>query len=167
MEPVTTVAAPTAYLIVISERLIALDIAQTIADHDPLALIRVATDASMAVAELADLSSLTAAFVEKASEDFFDSPLNHAIFERGGRVVMLGAGPGRGKPGSGQVYLDLPFTTDQIVHHLPPASARALQKSGTDRRQRRCPFDRAPSGRIISPCLCRMPVDQAFATGNA
>ncbi|TMV43190.1 hypothetical protein FGG78_41585, partial [Thioclava sp. BHET1] len=79
-----------AYLVVLSDVLVAQDLAETIRDFVPDADIIIAPDPAQGLAALDPHACLSQAFVSLGPLDYERSPLAAAIGVRGGRVVLLG-----------------------------------------------------------------------------
>lgn len=110
--------APPTYLIVMREVLIAQDIAQTIADHDPGAQVIIALTVAEAIAALEPVTELVIAFIADQPARFGQSVLSVAITARGGRVVMLGEDAETTGPNRNWDVLYQPFTTDAVIERL-------------------------------------------------
>ena len=106
------------YLIVVSEMLVAQDIAQTIADFDAAADVIFAKCTAEAEAALAWSDTVAIAFVASRPQNFVGSTLAGAISARGGRVVLLGVEAEATGPTSGFDVLSQPFDTDSLIARL-------------------------------------------------
>lgn len=115
--PATRQAAPV-YLIVLREVVIAQDLSLTITDHDPEAVVLLATTSAEAEQMLAGVEALVLAFVVADPAVFASSGLARAIAARGGRAVLLGNEAEAHGPGEGWQVLDQPFNTDAVLAHL-------------------------------------------------
>lgn len=106
------------YLVVLSQPLVAQDLALTIAEHDRSANLIVASTQAEAEAALIMVARLEMAFVADAPSYFMTTPLAYAIRARGGRIVLLGQEAEMAGPTQEWNVLDQPFTTDAVVKLL-------------------------------------------------
>jgi hypothetical protein len=109
---------PAAYVIVLRERVIAQDLAMTIAEYDAQAQVIVVGTAAEAVVALRPEPAVAVAFVAMAPETFMGSDLASAIAARGGRVILLGVEAELQGPMPGWQVLAQPFTTQAVLAHL-------------------------------------------------
>lgn len=109
------------YLVHVTERVVALDIAQTITDFDPTSKVICATSMAEAEAALSSIGSVELAFVAGCPSRFVGSVLHRGLLERGGRVVLLGIEAE--DAGSSPVFdvLSQPFDTDAVIAKLRTA----------------------------------------------
>jgi len=107
-----------AYLIVLRHVLVAQDIAMTIADADPGALVVTATSPAEALPALGTVRRLAVAFVSESPRNHGDSDLGRAISARGGRVVLIGEAAEAEGEALGFPVLTRPFSTGDILAHL-------------------------------------------------
>jgi len=106
------------YLIVMSQVLVAQDIAMTIRDHDPGATVIVATGVGHALVQLQPVSRLDLAFLTEHPTAFAGSPLARAIALRGGRTVLLGSDAENTGPNGDWDVLAQPFDTQALMARL-------------------------------------------------
>lgn len=78
------------YLVQVTERVVAHDIAQTIAEFDSGSDVICAHSMAEAEAALSSIDSVEVAFVAGCPNRFVGSSLHRGLVERGGRVVLLG-----------------------------------------------------------------------------
>jgi len=107
-----------AYIILVSETLVAQDIAQTIADFDPAAHVILVTNPAEIETALADVGSLSVAFIAGNPHSFVGSPVEQAIRARGGRTVLLGVEAETTGPTADFDVLAQPFDTDAVLNKL-------------------------------------------------
>lgn len=105
-----------AYLIVLRHVVVAQDIALTLADHDPGALVILAGTTAEALLLLDGVQRLRVAFVAEAPRTFAGSALGAAIAARGGRPVLIGEAAEA--DAMGFAVLDRPFTTAGVLAQL-------------------------------------------------
>ena len=106
------------YLVLVTETLVACDLAQTIADFDPCAQVICANSAEEAEEALACLASIEIAFVAQGPTRFAGTPLHRGLTIRGGRVVLLGVEAEDHGPSSVFDVLMQPFNTDAVMAKL-------------------------------------------------
>ena len=106
------------YLVLVSEVVVAQDIALTIGDFDPGARVLVATSVEAAHRCLDGVGALAVAFVTERPSLFTDSVLAKAIAARRGRVVLLGLDAETSGPTPLYDVLAQPFDTDAVVASL-------------------------------------------------
>ena len=111
-----------AYIILVSETLVAQDIAQTIADFDPGAEVILARTAEEAEAALCEIDTVAVAFIGGNPRGFVGSPVAKAIAERGGRAVLLGVEAEATGATADFDVLAQPFDTDAVLGKLRPVS---------------------------------------------
>ena len=107
-----------AYLIVLRHVLVAQDIAMTIADADPGALVVTAASPAEALPALGTVRRLAVAFVAESPRGHGDTELGRAISARGGRVVLIGEAAEAEGEALGFPVLTRPFSTGDILAHL-------------------------------------------------
>jgi hypothetical protein len=112
------IGAPTTYLIVLRQVLVAQDIAMAIAEHDSGARVILVRDAAEALPRLAEVQRLALAFVGQDPLSFRDSALGHAVAERGGRVVLMGQEAEAQGEAQGFAVLARPFSTSDVIKLL-------------------------------------------------
>ena len=106
------------YLVVLSQGVVALDIAMTIEEFDPTAPVVAADSCENAVPALDGVDRIAVAFVDKGPHAFADSVLARKVAERGGRVVLLGDDAEENGAALGFAVLERPFSTDHVTGHL-------------------------------------------------
>ena len=79
------------FLVVESNPIVALDLAQSIREVCPRAVIRSVTTAEAALVVLAEGDALVAAFLSLREERILESGLDRAVLTAGGRVVVVSA----------------------------------------------------------------------------
>ena len=120
----TTPASGT-YLIVIGDYIVALDLAQTVADFCPTAQVIQQSTAVAALAAVAAIDRVTVAFVGEPPHSFARSELARLIADKGGRVVFVGGEAEDLGPGSAHTVLNRPFSTPAVLAHLKQATPTA------------------------------------------
>lgn len=113
----TTLASGT-YLIVVGDYIVALDLAQTVADFCPTALVIQKSTAVAALAAVAAVDRVKVAFVGEPPDTFARSELARLISNKGGRVVFVGGEAEDLGPGTGHAVLSRPFSTPAVLAHL-------------------------------------------------
>lgn len=106
------------YLVLVSESLVAQDIAMTIAEYDATAHVITAITLSDAEVALANVTDLKVAFVKARPSNFRGSALDLAISQRGARLVMLGIEAESIGPTPDFDVLSQPFDTDAVLAKL-------------------------------------------------
>ena len=105
------------YLIVMSQVLVAQEIAMTIRNLDTGAKVFIATDRGHAVAQLQSVSRLDLAFLSKHPFAYEGSSLSRAIELRGGRAILLGSDAERASPTKDWDVMEQPFDTQALMGH--------------------------------------------------
>jgi hypothetical protein len=118
MVMVGAVTGKGAYLVVLSQGVVALDIAMTIEEFDPAAPVVAALSCDEAVPVLDSIDRIAVAFVDKAPEAYADSVFARKVAERGGRVVLLGQEAEEKGADLGFAVLERPFSTEHVTSHL-------------------------------------------------
>lgn len=118
ISPTNQLSRSSAYLVVIREVIVANDIAQTIAHHEPGAHVIIAATHAQAVTALGPVATLAIAFISERPAQFAQSGLCTAIAARGGRVVLLGEDAEVTGPNADWSVLYQPFTTDAVIAKL-------------------------------------------------
>lgn len=115
---------PRGYLIALRHTVVALDLAQAVADFDPAAPVLILPGPAEALCALSQVTSLALAFVAEAPAAFRGSPLEAAIRARGGEVVLLGEAAELEGEAMGYAVLPRPFTAENVAACLTEAAAR-------------------------------------------
>lgn len=115
------------YLVVVTERVVADDIAQTIADFDPASNVVCANSLAEAEAALPAIGPVELAFIAGCPTSFVGSALHRGLSERGGRVILLGIEAEMTGPTPVFDVLPQPFDTDAVIAKLQPSAAQAAQ----------------------------------------
>jgi hypothetical protein len=116
------------YLIVVENYVVSTDLAQTVAEYDPGALVIVKTSMQAAEMALQFVEKVCLAFVEAGPARFAASALAVQVEAKGGRVVLLGdeaeaSAAAAGSEGEWSI-LPRPFSTDQVVAHFACTARR-------------------------------------------
>ncbi len=111
-----------AYLVLVTETVVACDIAQTISDFDTTAYVVCAATISEAEAAMTDLESVEIAFVAGCPRKFDGSALHRDLVMRGARIVLLGIEAEVVGPTPAFDVLSQPFDTDAVLAKLQAAS---------------------------------------------
>lgn len=106
------------YLVVMTEALVACDLAQAIEEFDPSAKVISVSSVEDAEAALADLATVEIAFVARGPTRFAGTALHRSLVVRGGRVVLLGLDAEDHGPSPVFDVLSQPFDTDAVVEKL-------------------------------------------------
>ena len=106
------------YLILMTEVFIAQDLALTIKEHEPTAIVMIAITAAQAVMMIDSHATLAVAFLCEQPTRFGSSELARAIAARGGHVVLLGEEAEMIGPTNGWDVLERPFSTETVMAHL-------------------------------------------------
>lgn len=119
----TTMNRSRNYVVVVTETLVAYDIALTIADYDSAANVICANSTGDAEAMLADIASVEIAFVTGSPAHFFRSTLHETLIKRGCRVVLLGIEAEVTGPTPEFDVLAQPFDTAAVLAKLQELSS--------------------------------------------
>lgn len=106
-----------AYLVVLDDVLVAMDIAETIREFSPGATVLVAANEAEAMTVIGGLHGLVQAFVAAEPNGFSGSALCEGIAVRGGSVVLLGDEAEEAVAVRWPV-LQRPFGRDTLLGHL-------------------------------------------------
>lgn len=106
------------YLVLIQPALVAMDIAQTLADHAPRADIIMAQTEAEALLALASKRTLAAAFIRMSPKTFERCDLSQRIHALGGQIILLGEAAEQATPGQGWRVLMRPFTSACVLTAL-------------------------------------------------
>ncbi len=109
------------YLIVLGDYIVALDLAQTVADFCPTAQVIQKSTAAAALAAVAAVDRVKVAFVGEPPHSFARSELARLIADKGGRVVFVGDEAEDLGTGNGHAVLSRPFSTPAVLAHLEQA----------------------------------------------
>lgn len=112
------VSLPAPYLVVVSDVIVGMDIADAIASVLPEAQVLRCRDASEAQRVIGPHRDISRAFVEAEPVGFAGSPLAHDIAKRGGHVVLLCDFAEGGDPSFGGDILLTPFGAGDIRRYL-------------------------------------------------
>ena len=110
-----------AYLVVLGDYLVAQDLAESIACHDPAAEVIVRHTMAEAVAAMESVARIEVAFVGDAPTRFAASQLAQAIRSKGGRVVLLGDEAEATGEAAGWSVLHRPFSLSLVLACLAGA----------------------------------------------
>lgn len=78
------------YLIVVRDRVVLMDLADTVAEFDPRAVVLSRSSGAEAMAALRTHARLKLAFVEEGAGNVSRLGMDVAIAERGGKLILLG-----------------------------------------------------------------------------
>jgi len=117
-----------AYLIVLKQVLIARDLAETIAEHDPGARVVLAQTCAEALRLLdAVPEKVVLSFLSVSPENISGSALVNALSARGSRTVLMGDDAENRGEAPGWWVLERPFTSEMVTNLL----RRTLTPQGT------------------------------------
>jgi hypothetical protein len=106
------------YLIMVKDRVVSRDIAETITDFEAGARVLEMARPEDALRALESVERLAVAFVETAPRRFAETELARAIAARSGRLVFLGD-EAEDEPDSGEfTVLQRPFSSEILLRHL-------------------------------------------------
>lgn len=114
------------YLVMVTETVVAYDIAQTIVDYDFSANVICAASLTEAVATLTGIDSVEIAFIAGCPARFSGSELHRDLVMRGARIVLLGIEAEETGPSPVFDVLSQPFDTDAVVAKLQAGRATAM-----------------------------------------
>ena len=114
-------ASGTAYLIVQSQSLVALDLAMAITEFDPAASVVTTASCADALPAIDGVRQIAVAFVDGGPCTFAASALAREVAQRGGRVVLMGRDAEDAGEGLGYPILERPFSGDHVAWHLQGA----------------------------------------------
>lgn len=118
------------YLVMHRLVVIAQDIAATISDHDPAAMVITAHSVPDAEVALRDVHRLAHAFVAQSPDAFEGSALQSTIRALGGHCVLIGdEAEDLGETQHWKV-LQQPFTPAVVIGLIDPATAQPLDSTG-------------------------------------
>ena len=106
------------YLVLVTETLIACDIAQIIAEFDTTAKVICAKSVAEAGDAVAALDSIEIAFIAGRPSSFGQTRLHSDLIHRGARIVMLGVEAENSGPTEIFDVLAMPFDTDAVLAKL-------------------------------------------------
>ena len=112
------------YLVLVTETVVAYDIALTISDFDRSAKVICATSMAEAEAAIAQTDSVEIAFIADCPTSFTGSALHHDLVVRRARIVLLGIDAEVSGPTPAFDVLEQPFDTDAVLAKLqavPPS----------------------------------------------
>jgi len=109
---------PRTYLVLVTETLVAQDIAQTITDFDPASKVICAGSLAAAEVAVAAEHAIEIAFVAGNPGQFAQSALHRGLIARGSRVVLLGYEAEASGPTPVFDVLQQPFDTAAVVAKL-------------------------------------------------
>jgi|GEM_PF-1126212 hypothetical protein len=106
------------YIVLVTETVVAFDIAQTITDYDQSAKVFLAKSMTEAEAAMVDIESVEIAFIAGCPSTFSGSALHRDLVMRGGRIVLLGIEAEVTGPTPVFDVLPQPFDTDAVIAKL-------------------------------------------------
>ena len=110
-----------AYLVVLDDYLVAQDLAESIAYHDPAAEVIVRHTVAEAVAAMDSVETIEVAFVGEAPARYAGSQLAQMIRSKSGRVVLLGDEAETAGEAAGWSVLHRPFSLSLVLAYLAKA----------------------------------------------
>jgi hypothetical protein len=108
---------PGLYVIMLKQALIAQDVAEAIAQHEPGAKVIIARDDRSAVDALDGRGPLKAVFVDTGPQDFADMAIAAVALAAGALVILTGEAAEQAASG-GWLVLRKPFTDEQLLDLL-------------------------------------------------
>lgn len=106
------------YIVMLADFVVAMDLAQTVADFSPQAHVILKANATDALEAALSADRIAVAFVGEAPQSFLQSALAEVIAQKGGRVVFVGAETEELAPDARCTILHQPFTSRTVTAYL-------------------------------------------------